>query len=208
MKKIFLAGLLFCSMLSASAQSQGDVRFGVTGGMNVSNITDLDADCRIGFNLGARIEYGITDNLYFGSGLLFSQKGYEKEYSGIEDGTLVNLKLKGNPLYLQIPIQLGYHHNLSNNVGLFAETGPYLAFGIAGKNKAEASIPGVASVSEKEDFFGSDAANVFDMGWGLRAGVNVSKFQIHLGYEYGFTKVADDTSCHNSNFNVGLTYFF
>ena len=198
-----MAGLLFFGMLTASAQTKGDVRFGITGGMNVSNITDLEADCRIGFNLGARVEYGITDNLYLGSGLLFSQKGFKYEES--TDG--LKYEEKGNPLYLQIPIHLGYHHDLGNGVGIFGETGPYLAFGIAGKLKAEGNLD-IYEAEEKVDFFGNDLGNVFDMGWGLRAGVSVNQFQIHLGYEYGFTKVIDETSCHNSNFMVGLSYFF
>lgn len=198
MKKILMAAMLFCGVISSSAQSKGDVRFGLTGGMNVANVTDLEADCRIGFNVGGRIEYGITNNVYLGSGLLLSQKGFQ--YDDSDD-------IKANPLYLQIPIQFGYHHDLGNSVGLFAETGPYLAFGVGGKLKAKEDMGGIL-LSTKVDYFGDNAAEVFDMGWALRLGVEVSRFQIHLGYEYGFTKVFEDTSCHNSNFNVGVSYFF
>ena len=204
MKKILIAALMFCGVISASAQSEGNFRFGVTGGMNVAKVTDLDADCRIGFNLGARAEYGITNQFYAGTGLLLSQKGYEDEYKD-EDGFKV--KEKGNPLYLQIPIHVGYHFDLGNGVGLFGETGPYLAFGIGGKNKAEMKVGGY-DTEVKVDYFGDDMANVFDMGWGLRFGVEVSQFQIHMGYEYGMTKVVDDSSCHNSNFNIGVSYLF
>ena len=198
-----MAGLLSLGMLSASAQTQGDVRLGVTGGMNVSNITDLEADCRIGFNLGARVDYGFTDNVYISSGLLLTQKGFKFE----ESAEGLKYEEKGNPLYLQIPIHIGYHHDLGNGVGFFGETGPYLAFGIAGKLKAVGALD-VYEAEEKVDFFGNDLGKVFDMGWGLRAGVSVQQFQIHLGYEYGLTKVIEDTSCHNSNFTVGLSYFF
>ena len=204
MKKMLIAALMFSGIISASAQSEGDFRLGVTGGMNVAKVTDLEADCRIGFNLGARVEYGITNQVYAGTGLLLSLKGFEEEYYDDED---VKMEVKGNPLYLQIPIHVGYKYDLGNGVGLFGETGPYLAFGVGGKIKEEMKVEGL-SVEGKTDYFGDDAANVFDMGWGLRLGVEVSRFQIHLGYEYGFTKVVDDTSSHNSNFNVGVSYFF
>ena len=216
MKKILLASLLGCGMLSASAQSTGEVRFGITAGMNVANITKLDADSRIGFNLGGRVEYGLTDYLYLGSGLLLSQKGCEEnvginlnEYGG---------KFKANPLYLQIPIHIGYHYYLNDNLSLFGETGPYLAFGIGGKQKMDYEEPEEEPIHIKYDFFDDkNGANRFDMGWGLRTGIEVNHFQIHLSYEYGFTKVWDspsvktnlyDKSCHNSNFTVGLSYFF
>lgn len=198
-----MAALLCCGMLSASAQSKGDLRFGLTGGMNIANITNQDSDCRIGFNVGARMEYGFTNNLYLGTGLIFTQKGYEieEEIAGVEFSD------KANPLYIQIPVHIGYHHNFGNGIGIFGETGPYLAFGVAGKIKVKGDTE-IGYVEEKMDFFGDDACNVFDMGWGLRAGLNVKKFQIHLGYEYGFTKVIDDSSLHNSNFNIGVSYFF
>ena len=202
MKKFLMAALMFCGVVSASAQS--DLRFGVTGGMNVSNVTDLESDCRIGFNIGARLEYNFNKNVYFGTGLILSQKGMKEDYV---DDDHVKVEAKGMPLYLQIPFQIGGRYHLGNGVSLFGETGPYMAFGVGGKLKSEAKA-GKISVEEKVDYFGDDAAEVFDMGWGLRAGVEVSNFQIHMGYEYGFTKVFEDTSCHNSNFNVGVSYFF
>lgn len=203
MKKILTAALIFCGALTASAQSKGDVRFGLTGGMNIANITNQHSDYRIGFNVGARLEYGFTNNVYLGTGLLFTQKGYEYELS--VDG--FKYEDKANPLYLQIPIHIGYHHNFGNGIGIFGETGPYLAFGIAGKVKVKGDTE-IGYVEEKTDFFGDDACNVFDMGWGLRAGLNVNQFQIHLGYEYGITKVLDKSDFHNSNFSIGVSYFF
>lgn len=204
MKKILVTAMLCCGVISGFAQSRDGIRLGVTGGMNVSNITDMNADCRIGFNAGLRAEVGIMNNFYFGTGFLVSQKGYkyDSEIKGI------SAEVKGNPLYLQIPLQLGYALDLGNTVGLFAETGPYLAFGVAGKHKVEGSGFGT-NVESKVDFFGDDGldAKVFDAGWAVRAGVEVSNFQIHLGYEYGFTKVFEDGG-HNSNFNVGVSYFF
>ena len=199
MKKFLMAAMLFCGVVSGFAQSKGEFRIGPTVGMNVANITDSESDCRIGFNLGARVDYGLTDNVYLASGLMFSQKGSEGDY--FEEG--IKIEESVNPLYLSIPIHVGYAYSLGNGVGIFGETGPYLAFGVAGKAKVEA-----LGEEEKVDFFGDDMANVFDMGWGLRFGVEVSKFQIHMGYEYGFTKVVDDLSWHNSNFSVGVSYMF
>lgn len=195
-KAFLLGALLAGSALTASAQSAGDFRFGVTAGMNVANITDSDADCRIGFNVGLRGEYNFTNNVFVDFGLSFTQKGCKYGEDGEE--------IKMNPGYLQIPVNVGYRFNVGDNVSIFGATGPYFAFGVCGKTKVEA-----LGLEAKTDFFdGDEGANVFDAGWGVKLGVEAKGFQIGLGYEYGFTKVFDETSCHNSNFMVNVAYMF
>lgn len=211
-KAFLLTALLAGSALTASADN--GFRFGVTAGMNVPNITNSDGDCRIGFNVGVRGEYNFTNNLYVNGAFLFTQKGneYETEETTIS-GISVTDKVKNNPGYLEIPLALGYRFDLGNHVYLFGETGPYFAFGVCGKQKHkidwESSFVNY-SEKEKVDFFGEDRAQTFDGGWGLRIGVEASGFQVHLGYEYGFSKIGYiyDEGCHNSNFNVGVSYMF
>ncbi len=202
-KSLCMAALMACGALTASAQQAGEFRFGVTAGMNVPKITDNNSDCRIGFHAGVRGEYNFTNNLYTNFGLQFTQKGCEAdaEFEGVEG------KVKMNPGYLEIPLNIGYRFNLGNNVSIFGETGPYFAFGVCGKEKVEVNTA-IGGGSVKHDFFGDDGAQTFDGGWGLRLGVEASGFQIGLGYEYGFSKVWENSSCHNSNFIIGLSYMF
>ena len=197
MKKFLMTLAVACFALTASAQEKGDFRFGVTAGMNVSNITDMEMDSRIGFHVGAKAEYNITDNLYGNAALLFSQKGNKKEEGSIE--------ATSNPGYLELPIHIGYRFKMGDKVSIFGETGPYFAYGICGKDKF-----GGPGLDEDTKFFDYDNANKFDFGWGVKAGVEYAKFQISLGYEYGITKVfdADDFKPHNSNFMVSVAYMF
>lgn len=197
MKKFLMTLAVACFALTASAQEKGDFRFGVTAGMNVSNITDMEMDSRIGFHVGAKAEYNITDNLYGNAALLFSQKGNKKEEGAYKETE--------NPGYIELPIHIGYRFKMGDKVSIFGETGPYFAYGICGKDKFEG--PGL---DEDTKFFDYDDANKFDFGWGVKAGVEYAKFQISLGYEYGITKVfdADDFKPHNSNFMVSVAYMF
>ena len=198
MKKFLMTLAVACFALTASAQEKGDFRFGVTAGMNVSNITDMKMDSRIGFHVGAKAEYNITDNLYGNAALLFSQKGNQKEEGAYKETE--------NPGYIELPIHIGYRFKMGDKVSIFGETGPYFAYGICGKDKLEGT--GVADYDVK--FFDYDNANKFDFGWGVKAGVEYAKFQISLGYEYGITKVfdIDDVKPHNSNFMVSVAYMF
>ena len=183
--------------LTANAQSAGQVRFGVTGGMNVTGITDIEgSESKIGFNLGLRGEYNFSKNVYVNAGLLWSMKGVKYGDGNIKD----------NPSYLEIPIAVGGRYFISDGLSIFAETGPYFAVGVCGKSKAETKVGNIES-TVKVDYFGDDGAKRFDAGWGLRAGVEVNKFQVHLGYEHGFVNIYDD-NCKNWNFNVGVSYMF
>lgn len=210
--KVFaLVAMLFAGIMTASAQTVGGfastmtdsghgagvLRFGVTVGMNLSNISDTEMDSRIGFNVGVRAEYNFSESVYGNVGLLFTQKGCEFSEDGDE--------LKYNPGYLELPIHVGYRYSLGNNVSIFGETGPYFAVGVCGKTKVE-----YQGYSGDADFFGDGGAKRFDAGWGLRTGVEFSKFQVSLGYEYGFAKVFDDSDLkgHNGNFMVGVSYMF
>lgn len=197
MKKFLMTLAVACFALTASAQEKGDFRFGVTAGMNVSNITDMEMDSRIGFHVGAKAEYNITDNLYGNAALLFSQKGNQKEEGAYKETE--------NPGYIELPIHIGYRFKMGDKVSIFGETGPYFAYGICGKDKFEGP-----DLDEDTKFFDYDNANKFDFGWGVKAGVEYAKFQISLGYEYGITKVfdIDDVKPHNSNFMVSVAYMF
>ena len=196
MKKLFLTLAVACLGLTASAQEKGDIRFGVVAGMNVSNITDMEMDSRIGFHVGVKAEYNLSENLYGNAGVIFSQKG--NKYSEGDD------EITNNPGYIEVPINFGYRYKISDGVSVFGETGPYLAYGICGKTKVE-----YEGDEAKVDFF-EDGVNKFDFGWGVKVGVEAAKFQISVGYEYGITKVYDvkGSSNHNSNLMVSVGYMF
>lgn len=198
LKVLLMSALLSLGgTLTANAQSAGQVRFGVTGGMNVTGITDIEgSESKIGFNLGLRGEYNFSKNVYVNAGLLWSMKGVKYGDGNIKD----------NPSYLEIPIAVGGRYFISDGLSIFAETGPYFAVGVCGKSKAETKVGNIES-TVKVDYFGDDGAKRFDAGWGLRAGVEVNKFQVHLGYEHGFVNIYDD-NCKNWNFNVGVSYMF
>ncbi len=209
-----VVALLACGAMSAQAQKAGAFRFGVEGGMNVSKITNMGSDWRLGFSLGLRGEYNFTNNFYANAGLLWSQKGSKFEISQSVAGYTATGTYKNNPGYIQIPIDFGYRFNVGDGVSIFAQTGPYFAFGVAGKHKYELTndFDSRLNKSEESDFFGDNGAQTFDGGWGVRIGVEASGFQVHMGYEYGFSTLFETADGqdgnHNSNFNIGVSYMF
>lgn len=188
-KSLLVVALMMCGITVASAQSMEKFRFGATFGMNVSTITKSDMDSKIGFNAGLRGEYNFTEDMYLGVGLGYSHKGVKED------------DLKASAGYIEIPVHFGYRMGLTDKISTFGEFGPYFGIGVAGKWKFDGEKLG--------DFFGEDEAKRFDMGLGLRAGVEfMQKYQVHIGYDFGLLKIYEDEKNRNGNFTLGVSYMF
>lgn len=195
-----MAALLVAGL---SANAQG-FRWGVQAGMNVSNIHVSEGstpDSRVGFHVGLKADYTIIKGLYVNGALMFTQKGYKG------DKVTLNGKdytAKAYPGYIELPIHLGYKYTIFDGFAIFGEAGPYFAYGVCGKYKMG---------DNKTDYFGDDSNNKnFDAGIGVKAGMEFANaFQIGLGYDWGLTKVNDDSSDFkekNRNFMLSFAYMF
>ena len=210
MKK-FLPLFLVALLCSARVSAQ-ELRYGITGSMNVANYAmevcgvSFEPVSRIGFRAGFRMEMDapfIYDGFYFGGEVALSAKG-SKFSTTLSDETV---SVTSRPYYLEIPIHIGYRYMLgSGKVGLFGSFGPYFGVGLFGTNKVVAG-----AVETTPDTFNSDDLKRFDFGVGLRAGVCMFKhYQIYLGYDWGLINVAqaDNSKLNNRNFYVGAAYMF
>ena len=209
MKTILKTSLIAIALLlgiSANAQEK-PLTFGVKAGMNLSNFSgDGDSDSKIGFNAGVTVDYALSSDLYLLSGLELTTKGAKAEYSESESGVSVKYKATATPMYLQLPVHLGYKLTVTEGTKIVFHAGPYIAYGIGGKTKAKASANALSidiNHEDKEDFFGDEGAKRFDFGVGLGAGVEFGKIGVGLGYDFGLTKLYD--AGNNKNMNAYLT---
>jgi hypothetical protein len=101
------------------------------------------------------------------------------------------------PLYLEIPVNGVVKFPLPNKVKLFAGAGPYLAFGIGGKNKLEGKALGLSFSDDKSitynssnnsSSFNSDLKR-FDAGLNFLAGIEISHFTLNANYGYGLMNI-------------------
>ena len=205
MKKIFTVFVLALVTLSVSAQDFKKFRFGPTAGLNFSKITTTESDLKFGFNAGARVEFNFNDNIYLGSGVLFTEK--------VLKASTGNNTLKATPGYIEIPINCGYRYVMNDKFSLFGEVGPYMGIGVCGKWKA--SNASLDFFGEEGDFLLQlaspyDSAKRFDFGLGFAIGAEYANCQLRVGYELGLTKVfgGGPDSPQNRNLFVGLSYMF
>lgn len=223
--KLFLLTFAVLIGLNMNAQSatsssfgsndgEGGLTFGVKAGVNFAGTSGKgaeDYDGKTGFNAGVFMEYTLPMNVYFMTGLDFSMKGAKFEET---DGT-EKYKETYSPMYLQLPIHAGYRVAITDGINVGVHFGPYLAYGIGGKSKYEYTDSDYPEDNEKEeeDFFGSEdkgGFKSFDFGLGFGADVDIDKFRVGLGYDFGLTNIGrnKDFPVKNRNFFINVGYKF
>lgn len=84
-----------------------------------------------GFDVGLTMDFTlIPEALYLQSGLDYV---YQMDKPETHDVGFVKLTGKNQDHYLDIPVQLKYAHPLTSKIGVFAQVGPVLSFGMSSK---------------------------------------------------------------------------
>ncbi len=188
--------------LTASAQ---EVTWGVKAGANISNFKAKEGgfsstnDSKVGFHVGAFLDWGLSQSFYIQPGLYFSQQGSKNDAGGVD--------VKMNASYLKLPILASYRINLSGeNIRLHINAGPYVAYGLGGK---------IDDGTSKVDTFGDDGLKRFDAGLSVGLGVNFNKFYVGGGYDFGLANIVDkdyfggnDAKMKSQNWNITVGFTF
>ncbi|MCI1720917.1 MAG: PorT family protein [Bacteroidales bacterium] len=213
MKKLFIIAIaLLASVTMSNAQKVNN--FGVRAGVNISRITgdyggyDPDYKYKAGFQVGVvdQIRFSESTPLFVETGLMFQQKGGKCDVS--VSTPAVDMSVKINEFYLEVPALLGYDIPAGDNITLQPFAGLYYGLGIAGKTKLSGTSHGV-TIEEKVDSFGDDGFKRSDFGLRVGAGVVISNFYLGVGFERGFLKInRDEGKVKNQSFTFNLGYNF
>ena len=146
--------LIFLTLLvSAGIQMQGQVRFGIKGGMNVSGFdmssmqgVVIDFSNRFAFHAGGFAEIPVGDFFSIQPELLFSSKGARCKISEIYKFPAVTgydeiqiMKKTYAPCYIELPVYMKAGFKVGSGK-FIAGAGPYIAYGVGGKMKAEMKL--------------------------------------------------------------------
>ena len=199
MKTIIISlSALVCCTLSAKAQI-------IRGGLNLANVSITDDgsvdenNTLAGFQAGVLGDVRIIPGLYFQPGILFTGKGSKTRSGESTDATYY--RATTNPYYIEIPANLVL--KTPGPVRFFAGAGPYLAIGIAGKNKVEGKFLGSSFSSEQniewsdddpstldyEEGAGYGIMKRFDYGLNGTAGIEFPNTVLSLNYGHGLAKL-------------------
>lgn len=140
---LFASALLIGGAYLSDIQAQDKVTWGIRGGLNISNIggnikdddhwggNHISFPAKVGFNLGVIADIELGKSFYLQPGFYYSNKGFK--YKWENDGEKEIDKFGLN--YFEIPILASYKLNINDNLRWEINAGPYIAVGIAGKDK-------------------------------------------------------------------------
>ena len=204
---------LFIALLGTSCVAFSQISIGAKAGLNLANImtdeNDFDTKMLPTFQVGAVVEFGLTENIAIQTGASLQGKGikYEDEFTVL--GETFKTTSTATPLYIQVPAHVMYNGN-----GFFVGVGPYVGFGIAGKLKSEVNG---SSTSDDINFGNTidDDFSPIDFGVGAQAGVSFGPVRVGAGYDLGLADIvakdnrsAGQPTVKNSVINIFASYFF
>lgn len=178
-------------------------------GLNLSSFTHVNrwSGTKAGVNIGVMAEKPILTSLSAKVGLFYTMKGAVGNNDGGFGG---NLKTTFSPAYLEIPLLASYRYQLNDGLRIQFDFGPYLAFGLHGKDKKKYSGSNVAQDSNTEIDLFTEQLKRFDFG--LRFGPQVvfrNRFSAGLGYEVSLLNISNmGGKVGNSNFMINVGYSF
>lgn len=205
MKKLVALLCALCVAGTLSAQEKHIV--GIRAGMNVSNMTfkqdgmSISPSSRVSFQVGGSYQYNFLESMpfYLETGLYLSLKGAEQKV----ERTTTTIRMT----YLEVPIMVNYHWNISDKISIIPAAGFYYSLGLGGTTEAQSG-----DTSVKADTFGTDS--YFKRSeFGMRFGASVEfleNFFAGVGYDVGFNNLSKDADVklHNGCFFVLVGYNF
>lgn len=137
MRKFFTAAIVATSMLFAASSAQAQVKFGLKGGLNVTNMSlnseVFDADNQTGFFIGPTVKFTLPIvGLGIDASALYDQRDAKVKVE--DDGSSVESKIKNQSI--NIPINLRYGVGLGSTASLFLFAGPQFGFNVGDKNQS------------------------------------------------------------------------
>lgn len=238
MKKFLIAAiaLVMCAGNAKALDNEPEEGFTFMGifGMNVSKLQNHEYNAKPGATMGARVDYVLpyAHGTYLTAGLDWTMKGGKKSLSKNIAGTDVDATAKYNLHYFEIPIRVGFRYNPLDNLGLFAEIGPYFAVGVGGKHKLSLDFDGEAA-NELEDLYTYKAFKNYgypvetfqrwDAGIGFRVGAEYNQhYNLMIGCDWGLADIYRDSyrdayyqawgmrlpKVKNFNFSITIGYRF
>ncbi|AWK02804.1 PorT family protein [Flavobacterium crocinum] len=196
MRNFFLAAIAVMSFGVVNAQ---DIKFGVKGGVNLSNFTgDIeDASSKVGFHVGGFAEFKLSDKFAIQPELLYSAQGakFEDSFS----------KEKVSMSYLNIPIMAKYY--IIDKLSV--EAGPQAGFLLSAKSNWESSYNGKVA-SGKDNI--KDIFKTTDFSFNVGAGYDFTEnLSAGLRYNFGLSNISDSKEggkIHNNVISLSLGYKF
>jgi len=168
-----------------------DVKFGIKGGVNFSNMYTDDVDDEnvlTGFNLGLFAKVPITNFIALQPELNYTTKGSQLTYNN----AFAQGKAKFKMDYIEVPLLMVV--NVTKNFNLHA--GPYLAYLVHSSVSNDSDV----NTFDFENTLNNDDFNRFDAGLSAGLGFDFDMVSVGARYNYGLTTVGKERDFDGTNY--------
>lgn len=216
--------LTFIFLINDAAQAQrSSAIFRV--GVNVANVSTTNSGSIDEANNLTSFQAGIIGNLHVAPflslqpGIVITGKGSKTQSGNTSDANYY--RATSNPCYIEIPANLVFK-TPTGPIKFFAGAGPYVAFGVAGKNKVNGKALGTSFSSEKtiqwsnddpttlsyEEGSGFGIMKRVDYGLNGTAGIETKKTVLAVNYGLGLAKLqsGSNSSANDNNKHRVLSF--
>ena len=172
--------LILVSFALIATYSQAQVAWGLRAGLGYTtshSTAGVNTKGKGSFEIGPTVYYSFSEKVYLNSGLNLSVKrfGDSNDTNGQffeETGMSSTITYTS----LELPVNLGTRFTLGN-VSLYAQAGPFLGV------KLGENVAGYTNL---------DYYSRLNYGLGAAVGIDIKKFKIELGYQYGLANIMTD----------------
>jgi hypothetical protein len=202
--------------LTVSAQKGTAI---LRGGLNLANVSVTengridDAKMLTSFQVGIVGDINLAEFIALQPGILVTGKGTKSQDGDPSDANY--FKATTNPIYLEVPLNLVFKGPIGPDTKFFAGAGPYLAIGVAGKNKTEGKFLGASFSSEKDIEWSDDDPTTldyeegagfgimkrFDYGLNGTAGIETRNIVFSVNYGLGLAKLQSGSNSSEDDKN-------
>jgi hypothetical protein len=216
--------LLVTLFVLATYAGYSQVSIGLQGGGVLSNPSikstqlfdvDLNTKSRSNWQAGLVFDIPLGENGWrFMPELNYNNKGYDIDMTIEELGQSFQVEGNSNISYLELPFNMVYAVDMGDNK-LLIGAGPYLAYGINGKDNIKLKVNGTEIDRETGSVeFGTTPGTVQRFDYGLNGSVGYllnGGLLLKANYSFGLGNVSNEgneSSYKNRYFGLSLAYFF
>lgn len=160
-------------------------------------------------DFGFGINYNISQNLRFQPEIHYNPRGFKSKFN-LSDSTFVENSLELHYLDLcpNFSYTFGDYQSFRTKLNIWG--GPYLGFGIGGKNVISGQIINTKGTKADSTYSNvnktfSNGLNQIDYGFNIGFGLQLEKFtQIGVSYSMGFNNILDNKSFGIYNKSIGI----
>ena len=209
--------IAFCVAVTLTAGAQAQFR--LQGGVNLANVSVNDngrvddSKTLTSFQVGLIGDVHLASLLYLQPGVVFTGKG-TKSQSG-DQNSATYYKATTNPFYIEVPVNLVIKTPPAGGTRFFVGAGPYIAVGVAGKNKVEGRYLNAAFSSDEDIKFSDDDPTTtnyeegagfgimkrFDYGLNGTAGIEGKSLTLAVNYGLGLAKLQSGSNSSSDDNN-------